>query len=177
MRPPGRPIMLLKAREHGWSERIAPHFQHHLFLTATPHNGYTESFTSLLELLDNQRFSRNIMPDEKQLSQVMVRRLKTDLVNSKGNPIYPKRRLQALSVPFTDQERSIHSTLEDYCKSREATTRHSVSIGTKFVNALLRKRLFSSPAAFASTLEKHVQTLNSKSRPSEKGVFSERHFA
>src|SRR5688572_21950907 len=48
---------------------IGPHFQHRLFLTATPHNGYTESFTSLLELLDDQRFARNILPDEKQLSQ------------------------------------------------------------------------------------------------------------
>ena len=35
-------------------------------LTATPHNGYQESFTSLLELLDDQRFARNIMPEEKQ---------------------------------------------------------------------------------------------------------------
>ena len=33
---------------------ISPHFQHRLFLTATPHNGYTESFTSLLELLDDR---------------------------------------------------------------------------------------------------------------------------
>jgi hypothetical protein len=28
---------------------IAPHFEHRLFLSATPHNGYTESFTALLE--------------------------------------------------------------------------------------------------------------------------------
>ena len=40
---------------------LAPHFQHKLFLTATPHDGYTESFTSLLELLDDQRFSRSIL--------------------------------------------------------------------------------------------------------------------
>ena len=33
------------------------HCEHKLFLTATPHNGYTESFTALLELLDNQRFA------------------------------------------------------------------------------------------------------------------------
>jgi superfamily II DNA or RNA helicase len=30
---------------------LAPHFEHKLFLTATPHNGYPESFTALLELL------------------------------------------------------------------------------------------------------------------------------
>ena len=37
---------------------VAPHFEHKLFLTATPHNGYPESFSALLELLDNQRFAR-----------------------------------------------------------------------------------------------------------------------
>lgn len=30
---------------------LAPHFEHKLFLTATPHNGYVESFSALLELL------------------------------------------------------------------------------------------------------------------------------
>lgn len=37
---------------------ITPHCEHRLFLTATPHNGYQESFTALLELIDNQRFPR-----------------------------------------------------------------------------------------------------------------------
>ncbi len=141
---------------------ISPHFQNRLFLTATPHNGYTESFTSLLELLDDQRFSRNILPDDKQLSQVMVRRLKTDLVDSEGNPLYPKRCLEALSIPFTSDERSIHKVLDAYSKSREKTTKDTSATGTMFVNGLLKKRLFSSPAAFASTLEKHFTTLTTR---------------
>ena len=98
---------------------IAPHFQHKLFLTATPHNGYTESFTSLLEILDDQRFSRNILPDEKQLQKVMIRRLKTDLVDEQGQPLYPKRKLQALEVNYTELERKIHKVLDDYAESRE----------------------------------------------------------
>lgn len=159
--PAGSAHYALESQRTRLIRRIAPHFQHRLFLTATPHNGYTESFTSLLELLDDQRFSRNILPDEKQLSQVMIRRLKTDLVDNEGKPLYPKRNLQALSVPFSDDERAIHQTLDAYCKSREQTSREAGFAGTKFVNSLLKKRLFSSPAAFASTLEKHFATLNS----------------
>ena len=146
---------------------LSPHFQHKLFLTATPHNGYTESFTSLLELLDDQRFSKNILPDEKQLSQVMVRRLKTDLVDKDGNPLYPSRELRALSIPYTVGERAIHRTLNRYCESREKACRDTSATGTKFVNELLKKRLFSSPAAFAATLEKHLSTLTSD-HPKEK---------
>ncbi len=45
---------------------LAPHFEHKLFLSATPHNGYPESFTALLELLDNQRFARGMRTDTKE---------------------------------------------------------------------------------------------------------------
>jgi len=165
--PAGSGRYALESQRTRLIKTISPHFQHHLFLTATPHNGYTESFTSLLELLDDQRFSKNILPDEKQLSQVMVRRLKTDLVDKDGKPLYPSRKLQALSIPYTKEERSIHRTLNSYCESREKTCQGSGVTGTKFVNSLLKKRLFSSPAAFASTLEKHFDTLTSD-RPKEK---------
>jgi len=77
---------------------LAPHFAHRLFLSATPHNGYQESFTSLLELLDDQRFARTVMPDEKQLHRVMVRRLKSDIVDANGKPVFPVRKLEGLEV-------------------------------------------------------------------------------
>lgn len=151
----------LESQRTRFVRTIGPHFQHRLFLTATPHNGYTESFTSLLELLDDQRFARNILPDEKRLSQVMIRRLKSDLVDAQGNPLYARRTLQALEVPYTAEEREIHRKLDDYCVSREKDAgKAGNGFGTAFVNRLLKKRLLSSPAAFASTIEKHVASLS-----------------
>jgi hypothetical protein len=114
-----------------------------------------------LELLDDQRFARNILPEEKQLQQAMIRRLKTDLVDSEGNPLYPQRHLQALEINYTEEERAIHKKLDDYAESRESSNDESKNtVGIKFVNGLLKKRLYSSPAAFASTLEKHVNTVH-----------------
>jgi len=154
---------------------ISPHFQHRLFLTATPHNGYTESFTSLLELLDDQRFARNILPDEKQLSQVMIRRLKSDLVDAEGKLLYAQRKLQALPASYTTEERDIHKKLNDYCASRgKDADKTGSSFGTAFVNQLLKKRLFSSPAAFASTLEKHIASLSTGGQRKEKDTMAER---
>jgi SNF2 family DNA or RNA helicase len=154
---------------------IAPHFQHKLFLTATPHNGFTQSFTSLLELLDDQRFARNILPDEKQLKQAMVRRLKTDLRDAEGNPIYPTRHLKALEVNYSNSERKAHEWLDDYCISRESSdSENSKGAGVSFVNGLLKKRLFSSPAAFASTLEKHIGTVHSGGKKTEKTKIDQR---
>jgi len=164
----------LESQRTRFVRTIGPHFQHRLFLTATPHNGYTESFTSLLELLDDQRFARNILPDEKRLSQVMIRRLKSDLVDADGNPLYARRTLQALEVPYTAEEREIHRKLDDYCASREKDAEKAGNgFGTAFVNRLLKKRLLSSPAAFASTFEKHVASL-SEARPVKPDALTER---
>lgn len=140
---------------------LAPHFQHKLFLTATPHNGYTESFTALLELLDDQRFARNVMPNETQLARVMVRRLKSDLVDAEGRPIYPKRRLEPLPIHYTDEERRLRRLLDEYIVRREANDRDQSTVG-HFVYQLLRKRLSSSPAALAATLERHAATLEGR---------------
>lgn len=164
----------LESQRTRFVRAIGPHFQHRLFLTATPHNGYTESFTSLLELLDDQRFARNILPDENRLSQVMIRRLKSDLVDADGNPLYARRTLQALEVPYTAEEREVHRKLDDYCASREKDAENAGNgFGTAFVNRLLKKRLLSSPAAFASTLEKHVTSL-SEARPAKLDTMAER---
>lgn len=140
----------------------APHFQHKLFLTATPHDGYTESFTALLELLDDQRFARNVLPSDPQLARVMVRRLKSDLVDANGKRIYPERRLEALPVEYGKDERDARLLLEAYIKSREGGTEGGRAVDY-FVHQLLRKRLSSSPAAFAATLEKHIATIEGRS--------------
>lgn len=165
----------LESQRTRFIRSISPHFQHRLFLTATPHNGYTESFTSLLELLDDQRFARTILPDEKQLSQVMIRRLKSDLVDADGKPLYAQRKLQALPASYSKQERAIHQLLNDYCASREKYAEKAEnSFGTAFVNQLLKKRLFSSPAAFASTLEKHISSLANTDDRNDKDAMADR---
>jgi superfamily II DNA or RNA helicase len=157
--PVGSSNYVLESQRTRLIRTISPHFQHRLFLTATPHNGYTKSFAALLELLDAQRFSRGMTEiDEKQLGQIMVRRLKMDLKDEDGNPIFPIRVLKPLSIDYTAEERLIHKKLNEYCTSREKTC-DSNDMGTKFVNNLLKKRLFSSPASFAATLEKHYSTV------------------
>lgn len=165
----------LESQRTRFIRSISPHFQHRLFLTATPHNGYTESFTSLLELLDDQRFARNILPDQKQLSQVMIRRLKSDLVDAEGQPLYAQRKLKTLPAAYTARERAIHAKLDEYCQSRELSAEKiGNAFGTTFVNQLLKKRLFSSPAAFASTLEKHIVSLTNGSQRSDKDKMADR---
>ena len=156
-------------------QRLTPHFTHHLFLTATPHNGYQESFTSLLELLDDQRFAKTVMPNEQQLHQVMIRRLKNSIVDANGNPAFPKRELKCLEIDYTPEEEEVHQLLREFTESRMRSVADSrFAYGTKFVHILLKKRLFSSPAAFAKTLAKHQETLMGKRKERKTDHFDNR---
>lgn len=154
---------------------LAPHFEHKLFLTATPHNGYRESFSALLELLDNQRFSRGTEPDRKQLEAVMVRRLKSDpsfAFNHLGIRRFPPRILEPIEVPYTDEEREIHAALRQYTKMRSSRAEDNAErFATEFVLKTLKKRLFSSPAAFLTTLEQHEKSLNNTKKKVAKPTY------
>ncbi|GAK12344.1 DISARM system SNF2-like helicase DrmD [Geomicrobium sp. JCM 19039] len=141
---------------------LSPHFNHRLFLSATPHNGYQESFTSLLELLDDQRFARTVMPDEKKLQQVMVRRLKNDIVDEKGLSVFPGRKLEALEVDYSKEEIEVNRLLQNFIEIRKRNLdENQGNYGEDFIYILLKKRLFSSPMAFAGTLAKYCSGIES----------------
>ena len=77
---------------------LAPKFDNRLFLSATPHNGHSNSFSALLEILDPIRFSRaSPVRDPSQLEPVMVRRLKRDL-RQLGADRFPERILCRLDL-------------------------------------------------------------------------------
>lgn len=149
---------------------LVPHFEHKLFLSATPHNGDEGSFSALLELLDDQRFARAMKPDRRQLEAVMVRRLKTEIMDWNGQPRFQKREVVALEVDYPEAERQAHADLSRYTALRVRRSEGSARYATEFVLKLLKKRLFSSPAAFAGTLARHRRSLGLASAPA---LFSE----
>jgi SNF2 family DNA or RNA helicase len=168
--PAGRGKYAIDSQRTAAIRTLVPHFEHKLFLTATPHNGYKESFSALLELLDNQRFARGIEPDRQQLGAVMVRRLKSELKKWDGTPRFPKRTLNAIEVDYSAAEREAHTWLQQYTQLRQQGVSDQVErYAGEFVLKLLKKRLFSSPAAFAKTLEQHeksIETARKRSTPS-----------
>lgn len=140
---------------------LAPHCEHRLFLSATPHNGYDNSFAALLELLDPHRFARGIKPTKEATREVTVRRLKQDLVDEDGKPRFARRKVVMLEVEHPDSERAVHADLVTYggARSRRLSGDASATTAADFVVTLLKKRLFSSPAAFLRTLEVHRETI------------------
>jgi hypothetical protein len=73
-------------------DELGPRFENRLFLSATPHNGHSNSFSALMAMLDPQRFTRGVPIEagSRALSTVMVRRLKRDL-QALGKSDFPTR--------------------------------------------------------------------------------------
>lgn len=142
---------------------IAQGFEHRLFLTATPHNGHSNSFTALLEILDPHRFTRGVPVETADLEPVMVRRLKSDL-RALGEH-FPERvveeiRLDGLELDAPDLRLS--EMLEAYGAMRDARL-HAMTAREraegKLVFSGLQQRLLSSPEAFKKTLEVHLRAM------------------
>ena len=143
-------------------QRIAPWFEHRLFLSATPHNGHTRSFSGLLEALDPVRFTRKMELDDedrRRVSETVIRRLKSE-INScytalKEPARFSERHVTALpKLQFTKQERELHDALTEFRRALKEATKessHEDRTAASFAAEVLRKRLISGPWAFGQS--------------------------
>lgn len=145
--------------------QLTPFFEHKLFLTATPHNGHTRSFTGLLERLDPVRFSQTdeIKSGERvQIEQVVIRRLKSE-INARSNPKRFCERIPAeIPLRLSAEERQLAETFQEFrikVRSLIASGKRTEQLAGAFAVEILGKRLLSSPVAFADSWHRYRQGL------------------
>ncbi|MEX2555579.1 MAG: DISARM system SNF2-like helicase DrmD [Actinomycetota bacterium] len=142
---------------------LSSRFEHRLFLSATPHNGHSNSFSTLMELLDPYRFTRGVPVRKAAMEEVMVRRLKEDIRNVQGG--FPKRIVERVAIddlPDDAPEIVLSKLLDEYRTAREerfkgTSKRSRAAAGLLVVG--LQQRLLSSTEAFARTLKVHRATV------------------
>lgn len=149
---------------------LSPRFEHRLFLSATPHNGHSNSFSTLLSILDPNRFyAGEKIKDSKLIEEIMVRRLKEDLRGLVGG--FPERKVEAISIPEKDlPELKLSVLLQQYKEAKETRVKNSKSktkSSTGLVMVSLQQRLLSSPEAFFKTLKTHKNAFE-KNTPTSK---------
>lgn len=142
---------------------IADRFEHRLFLSATPHNGHRNSFATLLEILDPQRFTRGMDVKPEELDPIMVRRLKADL--RQLGESFPQRvvdRIAIQGLSDDDPELRLAELLAAYGDLRErriGALQNAKAAQARLAFVGLQQRLLSSVAAFAKTLKVHRKSL------------------
>ncbi|MHB9109494.1 MAG: DISARM system SNF2-like helicase DrmD [Armatimonadota bacterium] len=157
---------------------ISSRFEHRLFLSATPHNGHSNSFSTLLELLDPYRFTRGVkVRGKRALEDVMVRRLKEDIRSVQGG--FPKRivvREAITGLPEDAPELVLSRLLDEYRTTREerfkdTTRKAQVAAGLLVVG--LQQRLLSSTEAFTRSLKVHRATVEKQWEKGSAGASQE----
>lgn len=137
--------------------QIAPYFEHKLFLSATPHNGHTRSFSGLLERLDPVRFTRTAEMSEaerKRVREVNVRRLKSEINALSTPPRFSERFLREVPLAFSSEELALSAAFTNF---RQGVRRLTAPSGGRKLRAgrfaveLLGKRLLSCPFTFSDS--------------------------
>lgn len=129
-------------------------FPHRVFVTATPHTGYTDSVMGLLQLLDPLRFSRTPTPPpdmRKAMKEVIIRRTRTQVAAQCPLPAEPRCTLIKASLPESEQR--LHQAWEQLRHTLTLWTSDAPTVGPAWGLALqvLHKRLLSSLPAFAAS--------------------------
>ena len=147
---------------------VAPRFEHRVFLSATPHNGHTRSFTGLLEMLDPVRFSRTSEMNpgmRRRIDDVVIRRLKRDINavsigEGTGPRFCTRRQPKALALDFGPREAGLSAAFDDF---RRAVHESVAGGGSRrrragaFAVEIFGKRLLSCPTAFAESWSRAKQ--------------------
>jgi superfamily II DNA or RNA helicase len=136
-----------------------------LLLTATPHDGRTDSFLSLLRLLDPMVESQPGEVPVDLASRLMVRRMKSEVTFAGGQPFrIPRTNVVSTLADATRQEQALAEPLDAYlawlaaeeARYDRAGARQKAK-GCQFLASVYRKRFGSSVAALRATLRRRLQ--------------------
>jgi superfamily II DNA or RNA helicase len=140
--------------------------EHILLLTATPHRGRTDTFKKLLQLLDEDIFatediaSTRIKELEKDGSnKFFIRRLKEDMKDWEGKPLYKKRHTKTVSYELTPEEKELYDAVTRYLSKKKEEASESKNIHVSLALTVMQRRLVSSIFAIKNTLERRWKAL------------------
>ncbi|MCM1512952.1 MAG: DUF3883 domain-containing protein [Oxalobacter formigenes] len=141
--------------------------RHFLLMTATPHNGKDEDFQLFMSLLDTDRFYGKFRDGVHQVdvSDLMRRMVKEDLLKFDGTKLFPERRAYTVNYRLSDMEASLYENVSSYVKN-EFDKADLLAKGRKnnigFALTALQRRLASSPEAIFQSLKRRHRRLKSK---------------
>lgn len=132
---------------------------HGLFLlSATPHDGSDATFASLVRLLEPRLVPPGAPLQRSAIDPYIVRRLKRHVRSADGSPRFVARKpVQPIAVRLSPQERALHDDVLGaiaLLKETAGTKKGEERVRIEFLATIIRKRLASSRAALARTIEK-----------------------
>lgn len=157
---------IYKSRRYEVAHMLSKQCEHLLLLTATPHRGREDTFKRLLQLLDEDIFATADIAAArvKEYSQdgankFFIRRLKEDMRDWNGDPLYKVRYTRTVSYKLTLEEKKLYDAVTEYLTVRKKEAAESKNIHVSLALQVMQRRLVSSIFAIKNTLYKRWQAL------------------
>ncbi|MDW8072447.1 MAG: helicase-related protein, partial [Anaerolineae bacterium] len=133
-----------------------------LFLTATPHRGDPENFRLFLDLLEPGFFVDTDMVAEavrNRENPLFLRRLKEDLRDFNGVPLFPPRYVHTPKWFLNDDEKRLYNAVTEYVEKSYNKALQKEKRNVAFALLILQRRMASSLRAVRRSLERRRERL------------------
>lgn len=141
--------------------------RHFLLLTATPHNGKEEDFQLFMSLIDQDRFEGVSRSGSQavDVSDVMRRLVKEELLKFDGTPLFPERIAYSVNYDLSPLEAKLYSAVTEYVQEEfnradQLNSERKTTVG--FALTILQRRLASSPEAIYQSLKRRRERLENR---------------
>jgi len=137
----------------------APYF---LLLSATPHQGKTDAFHRLMNLIDNEAFPDMESVSRDRVRPYVIRTEKRKAIDYEGKPLFKPRRTKMVPVAWESRhhlQQFLYEAVTDYVREgyNQALREKKHHIG--FLMLLMQRLVVSSTRAIRSTLERRLAVL------------------
>lgn len=134
-----------------------------LLLSATPHQGKTDQFLRLMQLIDRDTFPDEASVQRDRVQPFVIRTEKRAAINAEGQPLFKPRITRLHGVAWQGR----HAAQQQLYEAVTAYVRHGYNqaLATKqrhigFLMILMQRLVTSSTAAIRTTLEKRLVALD-----------------
>jgi superfamily II DNA or RNA helicase len=158
-----------KTNRYQLAEIVGRKCTHLLLLTATPHMGKQFPYFALWRLLDPNVFSTPSALDavsQEKRRRFFIRRLKEEMVDYEGKPIYKPRLCQTNSFPLSPPERAFYDASTEYLRWSYQQSAAKDRNAAAMVVAVLQRRLASSTFAMLESLRRRRERISDEQSPS-----------
>lgn len=133
-----------------------------LLLSATPHQGKTDAFHRLMNLLDDDAFPDMDSVSRDQVAPYVIRTEKRKAIDADGKPLFKPRRTQMAPVAWESRhhlQQLLYEAVTDYVREgyNQALREKKRHIG--FLMILMQRLVVSSTRAIRTTLERRLAAL------------------
>ncbi len=150
------------------AQALSQQCEHILLLTATPHRGRTDTFKKLLQLLDEDIFATEEIAstrikelEHNGINKFFIRRLKEDMKDWQGKPLFKARHTKTVSYELTPEEKELYDAVTRYLTKKKEEASETKNIHVSLALTVMQRRLVSSIFAIKNTLERRWKALQS----------------